>query len=275
MDRLTEALLAVQLSLIVLLWPPYAAAQSNRGEVQSLNAAIDSVVDPTIDKVPESAVRTLWSRFDAAVERQLNAGMSLSQVNAWLAKLHEYADSTGDKGLALGNNLLSCEPSSSTPMYFLAPLRLGSDRRPDLALGQFTYYRGVFAASHLALCSRAGRSWQRRDTLSSDGQFWVVKIGSSKDFLLATLEGYIHADGSSTQLTLWRFVADALQRLPQSFPTFNDVVEQECSGSVLRIRSRQFPRHLSACVGCTRLDTRTEIAWSAGKLTVKVMALNP
>jgi hypothetical protein len=275
MARFNETLLAVQLSFSVLVWPAYPATQLIPKDVQLLNAAIDAVVDRTIDDVPKSAVQTLWSLFDAAVERRLNAGVSLAQLNAWLAGLHEYVDPTGNKGAALGDTLFSCEPPSDTPIYFVAPFRLGSDRRPDLVLGQFAYYRGVFAASHLAVFTRTGNHWERRGTLNSDGQFRVFKIDHSRDFLIATLESYIHADGSSEKLTLWRFVNNALQRLPHSFPAFNDTIKIDCQGSALRIRSRQFPSHLSVCIGCTRLDTLTEVAWSTGKVIIKTTALNP
>jgi len=208
------------------------------------------MIDSQADSVAPKQASQLWVAFDAAIVGGLNAHASLDSINRILSRRPGFrGPSPGQATVHLPNATFWRELPRDAPNYFVAAVDTASATL--LAIVQTPFTNGP---SHLSVIQKQGGIWQQTSAFSSHIQISAYRIPTrDTNMFLTTLETWTRADGSESQVKLWRLTRGRLSRLSRSDTTqFQDADVQQ-TDTALVIDVSQFPKQVSACTMCTRL----------------------
>jgi hypothetical protein len=218
---------------------------------RAVDQVLSRMVDSGAGSVSQKRLSQLWIAFDAAIVAELNANVTRDSVNQILSRRPGFEGSSpGQATMQLSNATFWRELPRDAPNYFVAAIDPAS--ATVLAVVQTPFMNGP---SRLTAIQRQRGVWRQTSAFSSQRPLAVYRIPTrNSGVLLATLETWTRADGSASRVTLWRLVRGELRRILRSDTTeFQDADVQQ-TDTALVINVSQFPRYVSACTMCTRLD---------------------
>jgi hypothetical protein len=217
---------------------------------RAVDRALSQIVDSPADSVSSKQASQLWTAFDAAIVGALNAHASLDSINRVLSRRPGFqGPSPGQATLHLPNATFWRELPRDAPNYFVAVVDAASATL--LAIVQTPFTNGP---SHLSVLQKRRGVWQQTSAFSSQRQLSAYRIPTrDTSIFLTTLETWTRADGSESQVKLWRLTRGRLSRITRADTTqFQDADVQQ-TDTALVVDVSQFPKYVSACTMCTRL----------------------